>query len=115
MWLLTVLAALRTQLEDCVGLLNRNLKSGPVACSSPLGGLAMLARSLRGAPRVRGGPHALLRHMTGLPNFPPPRGKHEDPLEPNLVMEEEKTGLAAGLPFLVPAVCACNFCIGQGR
>ena len=60
----------------------------------------MLARSLRGAPRLRGGSHALLRHMTGLPNFPPPRGKHEDPLEPNLVMEEEKTGLAAGLPMV---------------
>ena len=49
---------------------------------------------------MRGGPHALLRHMTGLPYNPPPRGKHEDPLAPNLVMEEEKTGLAAGLPLV---------------
>ena len=38
--------------------------------------------------------------MTGLPYNPPPRGKHEDPLAPNLVMEEEKTGLAAGLPLV---------------
>ena len=61
----------------------------------------MIARTL--ARRVRGGPHApaLARHMSqGMPRFPPPMGKHDDPLEPNLVLEESATGLDAGLPMV---------------
>ena len=62
---------------------------------------SMIARTL--ARRVRGGPHApaLARHMSqGMPRFPPPMGKHDDPLEPNLVLEESATGLDAGLPMV---------------
>ena len=59
----------------------------------------MLARTL---PRLRGASRApaLVRRMTGSPEFPPPMGKHEDPLMPNLVLEESVTGLDAGLPKL---------------
>ena len=60
----------------------------------------MLARTL--ARRVRGGSHApaLVRFMAGTPNFPPPMGKHQDPLAPDLVIEESASGLDAGLPKL---------------
>eukprot|EP00320_Phaeocystis_rex_P019447 CAMPEP_0119075362 /NCGR_PEP_ID=MMETSP1178-20130426/79598_1 /TAXON_ID=33656 /ORGANISM="unid sp, Strain CCMP2000" /LENGTH=171 /DNA_ID=CAMNT_0007057579 /DNA_START=9 /DNA_END=524 /DNA_ORIENTATION=+ len=56
----------------------------------------MLSRRLgRGALRAP----ALVRHMVGTPDFPPPMGTAEDPLVPTLVIEESVSGLAAGLPM----------------
>uniref|UniRef100_A0A7S1HQX1 Uncharacterized protein n=1 Tax=Phaeocystis cordata TaxID=118079 RepID=A0A7S1HQX1_9EUKA len=61
----------------------------------------MLARQARRGLVGRGPPMLGMgvRRMTGTPVVPPPMGKAEDPLLPNLVIEEAASGLDAGLPM----------------